>query len=60
MKGITGMQQAADMVLRREATPQDAHSFLSDVFTQTEHHLDSYGSLMTLAEGIASGQGRSH
>ena len=45
------------MVLKREATPEDASSFLSDVFQQTDQHLNSFQSLTTLAEGIATGQG---
>lgn len=52
-----GIHVAADIVLRREATPQDASSFLSEVFTQTGHQLDAFQSLCTLAEGIATGQG---
>lgn len=54
-----GIQVAADMVLRREATPQAASAFLSEVFTQTGHQLNAFQSLCNLAEGIASGQGAS-
>ena len=54
-----GIQVAADMVLRREATPQAASAFLLEVFTQTGHQLNAFQSLCTLAEGIASGQGAS-
>lgn len=54
---LAGMGIAANMVLKREAKPEDASSFLSDVFQQTDQHLNAFQSLTTLAEGIASQQG---
>ena len=54
---LAGMDVTANMVVKREATPEDASSFLSDVFQQTDNHLNIFQSLQTLAEGIASQQG---
>ena len=46
------------MVVKREATPEDASSFLSEVFQQTDNHLNMFQSLQTFAQGIASQQGK--
>ncbi len=45
------------MVMKREATPEDAGTFLSDVFQQTDKHLDMFQSLQSLAAGIVNQQG---
>jgi hypothetical protein len=45
------------MVTGREASPQDAQSFLSIVFQSTDQHLDSFQQLTTLFEGIVNQQG---
>ncbi|CAL5229145.1 g12419 [Coccomyxa viridis] len=47
----------ANMVMKREATPEDAGTFLSDVFQQTDKHLDMFQSLQSLAAGIVNQQG---
>lgn len=52
-----GMDIAANMVVKREATPEDAGAFLSEVFQQTDSHLDTFQSLQTLAAGIANHEG---
>ncbi len=45
------------MVVKREGTPEDAGSFLSDVFQQTDNHLNLFQSLQTLASDIVNQQG---
>ena len=52
-----GMQGIADMAVRREATPQDASSFLARVFEKAGHHLDIFQSLSDFVEGVATHQG---
>ena len=52
-----GIQVVANMVTGREASPQDAHSFLSEVFQSTGQHLESFQQLTTLFEGIVKQQG---
>lgn len=44
------------MVLRREGTPQDAASFLSEVFDRTAQHLDAFQALTSFAEAANTGQ----
>ena len=45
------------MVTGREASPQDAQSFLSNVFQSTDQHLDSFQQLTYLFEVIVNQQG---
>ncbi len=52
-----GMQVVTNMAMGREATPQDANSFLAKVFDSTSQHLDSFQQLSTLFEGLVSHQG---
>ena len=52
-----GMQGTADMAVRREATPQDASSFLARVFQKAGAHLDIFQSLSDFVEGVATHQG---
>ncbi|CAK0786938.1 hypothetical protein CVIRNUC_010152 [Coccomyxa viridis] len=51
------MQGTADMAVRREATPQDASSFLARVFEKAGHHLDLFQSLSDFVGGVANHQG---
>ena len=52
------MQVTADLILRREATPQDAALFLAKVFDHTEQHLYAFQKVSQLVEGFVSQQGR--
>ena len=54
---IVGMQATADMAVRKEATPQDASSFLAMVFEKTGQHLDIFQSLSDFVEGVKTHQG---
>ena len=47
----------ANMVTGREASPQDAHSFLSKVFQSTDQHLDAFQQLSAFFEGVVKQQG---
>ena len=53
-----GMQGIADMAVRREATPQDASSFLDRVFQKAGTHLDIFQSLSDFVEGVSTHQGK--
>ncbi len=53
------MQVVASMVLAREATPQDASSFLTEVLQKTGLHLDLFKRLLDFAKGLTAKQGRS-
>jgi hypothetical protein len=53
------MMLAADMVLMREPTAQEAGSFLADVFAQATHRLDLFQSLADFFDGVAKGRGES-
>jgi hypothetical protein len=52
------MQVTADLILKREATPQDAASFLAKVFDHTEQHLNGFQKMTQLFEGIVRQQGK--
>ena len=55
-----GIDIAANMVVKRQGTPEDAGAFLSEVFQQTDSHLNTFQSLQTLAAGIANQEGDTH
>ena len=52
------MQVTADLIIKREATPQDAASFLAKVFDHTEQHLNGFQKMTQLFEGIVRQQGK--
>ena len=55
--GSAGMQVTADLILKREATSQDAASFLAKVFEHTEQHLNGFQKMSQLVEGFVRQQG---
>ena len=52
------MQVTADLILKREVTPQDAALFLEKVFDHTEQHLNAFQKMSQLVEGFVRQQGR--